>query len=234
MKRISTISLGVTLAAAAFLTLNGCSKKEAPATTTAPVETSSLKSAEPNSFKEVTSKLDSGGDLYLYLSTEQLLKHLSDGLGKWRDTVSSIPDLGDNQEAVTNGFNVVTRLIKDSGLENVSGVGMSSIAREPGFYYSKIVVHHYSGQGDGFMWSMFGKQPHELDGLDLLPTDTALAVFNDLDVAEMWSVIQKECGESGFPQASEFLKNFPEEFEKGTGIHVDAESFGDGEQPKIV
>jgi hypothetical protein len=217
MKKIFTGLVSVTLAAAAFVMINGC-KREGVLTK---VESGTLKSAEPNSFKEVTSKLDAGGDLYVYLSTEQWLKNLSDTIGKYRDMVNALPNLGDNQGAVTNGFNVVTRLIKDSGVENVSGVGMSSIAREPGFYYSKMVVHHYSGQSDGFMWSMFGKQPHELDGLDLLPADTALAAFHDLDVPEVWSVIQKECDESGFPQASEFLKNLPEQFEKGTGMKWD-------------
>lgn len=222
MKRTSALFVTITLATAAFLALNGCSKKgtSAPASA-ASAESGAFQSAEPNSFKAVTSKLDSGGDLYLYLSTEQWLTNLSDSVGKWRDIVSSVPDLGDNQQAVTSGFDIVTHLIKDSGLENVSGVGMSSIAREPGIYHSKIVIHHYSGQGDGFIWSTFGKQPHDLDGLDLLSTDTAFAAFNDLDVAEMWSVIQKECEQSGFPQASEFLKNFPEQFEKGTGMKWD-------------
>lgn len=218
MKKIFAFSLTITLAAAGFLLTNGCKKESA---TTVPVESSSLKSAETNSFKEVTSKLDAGGDLYLYLSTEQWLKRLSDNLGKWRDTVSAIPNLGEQQPAITNAFNVVTQVIKDSGLENVSGIGMSSIAREPGVYYNKLVVHHYPGQADGFIWTMFGKQPHDLDGLDLLPADTALAMFHDLDVPEMWSVIQNECEESGFPQAAEFLKQFPDQFEKGTGMKWD-------------
>jgi hypothetical protein len=218
MKRIFTGLVSVTLAGAAFLMMNGC-KREAG---NAPVATSSFKSAETNSFQEVTSKLDAGGNLYLYLSTEQWLKNLSDTVGKYRDVVNGLPNMGgDDAAAVTNGFNVVTHLIKDSGVENVSGVGMSSIAREPGVYYSKLVVHHYSGQGDGFMWTMFGKQPHDLDGLDLLPADTALATFYDLDIAEGWSVLQKECEASGFPQASEFLKNLPEEFEKGVGMKWD-------------
>lgn len=216
MKRISALFLTITLAAG-FLT-NGCKKESA---TTAPVETSGLKSAETNSFKEVTSRLDAGGDLYLYLSTEQWLKRLSETLGKWQAAVTALPNIGDQQQAITNAFNVVTHVIKDSGLENVSGIGMSSIAREPEVYYNKLIVHHYPGQADGFIWTMFGKQPHDLDGLDLLPADTALAVFHDLDVPEMWSVIQNECQESGFPQASEFLKNFPEQFEKGTGMKWD-------------
>jgi hypothetical protein len=218
MKRISALFLTITLATAGLLVATGCNKEAAP---TAAAQPGTFKSAEANSFTAVTSKLDAGGDLYLYLSTEQWLKHLSDAVGKWRDMASAVPDLGDDQATLTNAFNVVTRVIKDSGLENISGIGMSSIAREPGVYYSKLIVHHYAGQGDGFIWSIFGKQPHEMDGLNLLPTDTALAAFNDLDIAEMWSVIQKECDASGFPQAGEFLKQIPEQFEKGTGMKWD-------------
>lgn len=202
-----------------FVLVNGC-KKEGAATNVS-VESGSIKSAEPNSFKEVTSKLDPGGDLYIYLSTEQWLKHLSETLGKWRETAASLPNLQDKQQVITNGFDVVTRLIKDSGVEDISGLGMSSIAREPGVYYSKIVVHHYTGQGNGFIWTMFGKQPHDLDGLDLLPANTAMAAFNDMDVSELWSVIQKECQQSGFPQATDFLDKFPQQFEQGTGMKWD-------------
>ncbi|HLX68995.1 MAG TPA: DUF3352 domain-containing protein [Verrucomicrobiae bacterium] len=218
MKRNFALLLSVVVVAAGFLVVNGCKREATP---NAQVESTSLKSAETNSFKEVTSKLDAGGDLYVYLSTEQWLKNLSDTLGKWRDAVASAPGLGENQPALTNGFDAVTRLVKESGLEDISGVGMSSIAREPGIYYSKLIVHHYRGEGNGFIWTMFGKQPHELDGLDLLPADTALAVFHDLDVGELASVVQKECEESGVPQAAEFVKNFPAEFEKGTGMKWD-------------
>src|SRR6516162_8400596 len=102
MKRIFTGLVSVTLAGAAFLMMNGC-KREAG---NAPVATSSFKSAETNSFQEVTSKLDAGGNLYLYLSTEQWLKNLSDTVGKYRDAVNALPDMGEDAAAVTNGFNV--------------------------------------------------------------------------------------------------------------------------------
>lgn len=218
MKKISALATTLAVAVVGFVLLNGCNKQAPTTTTTTPVESGSLKSAETNSFKEVTAKLDPGGDLYLYVSTEQWLKNLSGTLEKWRGAVDSMPNLGDNQQAITNGFNVVTRLIKDSGVEDISGIGMSSIAREPGTYYNKIIVHHYSGQGNGFIWTIFGEQPHELGGLDLLPANTALAMFNDVDVPGIWSVVQKECEQSGFPQASEFLDNLPQQFEKGTGL----------------
>ncbi len=180
-----------------------------------------MESAETTSFKEVTSQLDAGGNLYLYLGTEQWLKNLSTNVDKWHELAASLPNLQDKRQDIDNVFNIGNRLIKDSGLENISGVGMSSIAREPGFYRNKIIVHHYPGQGDGFLWTIFGKQPHDLDGLNLLPANTAMAAFYDVDAAQVWSVIQNECEQSGFPQAQDFLKTFPQQFEKGAGMKWD-------------
>ena len=103
-----------------------------------------------------------------------------------------MPDIKDEDRAnIDKAFGVVTRLIKDSGIEDVSGFGLSSIEIEKGLYRNKALLHHYPGKGDGFLWNFLGKQPHDLTGLDLLPTDTALAVFSDVDVPLLWSVAQK-------------------------------------------
>jgi hypothetical protein len=212
MKKLCTCGVVFIGIAACFILLNGCGKK-APQT----VKTEKVAPTETTSFDEVTSKLDPGGNLYLYMSTEQWLANLSGKIGQWRDLAASIPEL-QNDQRVSGGFNVVTQLVKDSGIEKISGVGMSSIAREPGVYYTKMVVHHYAGQGDGFLWTMFGKAPHELAGLDLLPANTAAAAFYDVDAKEVWSVIQKECEQSGIPEASAFLKTMPQEFEKNAGM----------------
>jgi len=220
MKKLGTLAIILTLAGITFVSLQGCKEK----TTQSASKGSSLgttESAEPTSFKEVTSKLDAGGSLYMYLGTEQWLKSLSAQVEKVHQMVAGLPEMDEKRQDVDNAFNVGNRLIKDSGLENISGIGLSSIAREPGFYRNKIVVHHYAGQGNGFIWSIFGKEPHELDGLNLLPANTAMAAFYDIDAAEIWSVIQKQCEQSGFPQAQEFLKEFPQEFEKNAGMKWD-------------
>jgi hypothetical protein len=115
-------------------------------------------------------------------------------------------------------FDILNRLIKDSGVEDVSGFGMSSIAREKGFFHSKAMLHHYKGKGSGFLWNLFGQKEHALTSLDLLPASTALASFHDLDLALLWSVIQKEAAQSGFPEATAFLNQVPEQFEKVAGL----------------
>ena len=218
MKKFGPLTLILALAAITFISVEGC-KRNAPAS--AQSKPLTMDSAEANSFKEVTSKLDSGGSFYLYLSTEQWLKNLSTNVDKWHGLAGAIPDLGEDRQTVDNAFNIVSRLIKDSGLEDISGIGMSSFAREPGVYRNKMIVHHYTGQGNGFIWKIFGKEAHELDGLNLLPANTAMAAFYDLDAPQIWSIIQNQCEQSGFPEAKDFLKKFPQEFEKGAGIKWD-------------
>ena len=132
----------------------GCHKEEEPKPTavTQAAPKSGIVSAEKTSFDEVTSKLNQGGNLYVYLSTEQVLSGLSGKLDSVSNFVLSLPAATAKPEVVNKAFAFAQAWVKDSGLEQVSGFGMSSIAREPGFYYSKMVVHHYPGQNDGLIW----------------------------------------------------------------------------------
>ena len=102
-------------------------------------------SAEKNSFADVTSRLDTGGNFYLYLSTEQFLEGLSTKVSGWRGFIDALPNMsGDDRANLGKAFDVVTSLIKDSGIEDVSGFGMSAISTEKGVYHSKAFLHHYS------------------------------------------------------------------------------------------
>ena len=206
---------------------NGCQKKETPSAESKPAASeskgSAIVSAEKTSFTEVTSQLDPGGTLFLYLGTAQWLDGLSTKVSNWRQKFSSMPDLKPEDLAnVNKAFDVVTRLIKDSGIEDISGAGVSSIEIEPGLYRNKVLVHHYPGKGSGFMWKMLGQEPHALTGLDLLPANTVLATFSDMDLPLLWTVTQAEVAKSGFPQAQEFLQKLPAQFESKTQLKWDA------------
>jgi hypothetical protein len=178
-----------------------------------------LVSAGKNSFREVTSRLDPGGDLYLYLSTEQLLAGLSGRIAGWREVFASLPNTdAEERDQIGKAFDLVTALVKNSGLEEVSGFGASAIATEPDFYHSKVFLHHYPNRGQGFLWNMCGRKAHALAGLDLLPSNTAMALFSDLDVPLVWSEVQQQARQAGLPQAEEFLNKLPEMFEKSAGL----------------
>ena len=70
-----------------FLILGGCTSQ-------------GIKSTEKNSFNEVTSKLDQGGEIYVYLSTEKVIRSVETFLTKIKTLVqknilSSMPDKKD-------------------------------------------------------------------------------------------------------------------------------------------
>jgi len=206
---------------------NGCQKKSAPPEENKPAagepKSSAMVSVEKTSFTEVTSQLDPGGNFYLYLGTAQWLDGLSTKVSNWKQKFTAMPDLKPADLTNLNkGFDVVTRLIKDSGLEDISGAGMSSIEIEKGLYRNKVLVHHYPGKGVGFMWQMMGREPHAMTGLDLLPANTVLATFSDLDLPLLWTVAQDEVAKSGFPQAQAFLQKLPVRFEQKTQVKWDA------------
>jgi type II secretory pathway pseudopilin PulG len=179
-------------------------------------------SAVRNSFSDVTSHLEPGGNLYLYLSTEEWFTSLSTQLAQMRDFVNSVPatSAADKRDA-DRLFTVLGNLVRDSGIEEISGFGMSSVAVEKGLFRSKAILHHYRGKNTGYLWSMFGKQPHTLDGLNLLPANTAFASFSDIDISRLWAVITKEIEQSGIPGARQAVQPVRDQFSRMTGADLD-------------
>ena len=227
---------GNTLVLVAWLLAStGCDKPEPPKAVpavppvkaepakTAPAKTTGVSgvSAEKNSFNEVTAHLDTGGNLYLYLSTEQLLDGLSKTVSDWRQFALALPDTGVDAANVNKSFDIAARLIKNSGVEEVSGVGLSSLAREKGFYHSKLMLHHYPGKASGYLWSVFGAKPHALDTLGLLPATTALASGADFELLAIWSALEKELAQSGIPEAREGLRAATGQLEQMSGMKFD-------------
>jgi hypothetical protein len=155
------------------------------------------------------------------LSTEQLLDGLAGKIAKGSEVVNAMPIPGAGQrEKINQAFGVITNLVKDSGIEDVSGLGASSVMHEPGLYHSKVLLHHYPGKGNGVLWTTFGKKPHALTGLDLLPASTVVACFGDADAASIWAALQKEC-KAGPPEAQQMLSKVPEAFEQAAGVKWD-------------
>ena len=159
-----------------------------------------IPSAKKTSFDEVTSKLNPGGSLYLYVSTEGLIKAVDEfaqNLRKLLETQLSKSPEG-NKEALTI-FDFVFGLIKKSGLMEISGIGISSVALDEQLNHSKVVVHHYKGKGKGLIWQLMKGSPHELTALNMLPADTVMAGFADCKLNVLWQWIKKQAETSGLP-----------------------------------
>lgn len=146
--------------------------------------------AVKTSFESVVSRLDPNGHLYAYLSTEQALAKLDETLEGLismakNGTKAVGGGLMDNPfvapivEGVLGGIEPAFR---KSGVGEISGVGMSSLAIEENLWRSKMFVHHQPSKGSGLIWDMFGEQPHTLEALSLAPDNTAALAHSDLNV----------------------------------------------------
>lgn len=165
---------------------------------------------ERNSFHEVTARLDSGGNLFVYLGTEQWLNRISDEYMGLKEVVTAIEGLQPQELAgVDTFFRLSSRLLRKSGLEQISGVGMSGIAVGEGRYRTKIFMHHYSGQGLGYLWKLAGEKPHELDGLDLMPKETCFGGWVDFDLRVLWDALVTEVEAVGTPEVKASFRQFP-------------------------
>ena len=160
-------------------------------------------SAVENSFEAVTSKLDTGGNLYLYAGTEKIVKTVDEMAAKLRKVVEK--EAAKSGEPDAEGlkiFDFVYGLIKDCGLTEVSGLGVSSVTidAETNLNHSKLVLHHYKEKGKGLIWSMTEAGPHELGELDLLPADTVVAGFADFKLNVLWQWIKEKVEATDLPK----------------------------------
>jgi hypothetical protein len=82
----------------------------------------------------------------------------------------------------------------------MSGIGASSVSLEPGLNHSKVAIYHDKDKGQGLIWNLSDAKPHNLDELDLLPADTALAGFSDFKLQELWEWVKKEVQAADLPE----------------------------------
>lgn len=161
-------------------------------------------SAVKNSFNEVTAKLDAGGELYLYVSTERMIAYVEDVAAKLRKIVAGNVD--ESQPEQMSGlkiFDFVYGMVKESGLMEISGFGLSSVALDDTLNHSKYVLHHFKGEGQGLIWQTMEEAPHELAGLKMMPADTVLGGFSDFRIKALWQWFNNQVEKSELPKLKE-------------------------------
>lgn len=175
--------------------------------------------ARQTSFAAVTAQLDPGGSVYGYLATDQWLAGLRTNVANLREFVTGWPELSENDRAnVTRVFDSLDEVFLKTGLEDLTGVGVSGVPVSAELHRTKAIFHHEAGKGDALLWNVFGKQAHKLDGLDLLPATTAIAAFGDVDVKAVWQAIEASVKKSEVPELVDGLKQWEAEFEKNTKL----------------
>ena len=176
--------------------------------------------ATPTSFADVTSRLDPGGSMFGYLSTSQWLQQMSDQLQVVESFVRSLSETPDGELSVTTFFDGADRLLKRSGMQEVTGVGYSAFALAGGLHRSKTFLHR-APDAVGYVWSFIPAGVNELPGLKLLPPQTVYAAYAKLDLFKIWSIIASEIETSGGDEAKTALGELMTEVHKTFGVDLD-------------
>lgn len=180
-----------------------------------------ITSAETNSFDQVTRNLDAGGSFYMYLSTEKIIETVQEFIANIKEMALKGVKEEAKKKWIEQIAQIVTMLLNDSGLFEISGMGISSVAMENGFNHGKIVVHHYEDKGQGLMWNLYEPAPHALDSQKLLPANTVFAGFADCRLPYFWEWLNKEAAASGIPEAKKSIEGIKPML-KSKGVDLDA------------
>ena len=196
-------------------------KYEAAAPSATPSAPAAPPSAVPNSFDEVAARLDRGGSFYLYWSLAQFLDGLSGQIAKLRDGIPTGDMTPKDREQMDTYFKLGTDLVKNSGVEQITGLGVSSLDVEPAVTRHTVFAHHYKGKMTGLLNTLLGTSTHPLTALNLLPADTALASSGDYDLAALVHTILKTVDDSGIPELKQATADNLQKFQSATGMTLD-------------
>lgn len=177
------------------------------AATSSPMQ-AAAEPAERSSFNQVAKHLDPGGNFYLYISMEQAMSNATTAMREFQETMlRSLENAADPQAAQQiNAYgDLLIAAMEQSGAPAISGIGMSAFATAPGHYRNKAILHRYPSDSDGRLWQMLGNQPHDLDSLKLMPADTVLAQYGDLDLGMLWTWLNELSQNHNAPELQQRL-----------------------------
>lgn len=180
-------------------------------------------SAVANPFKNVVQYLDLGGELFFYLSTEQLLGGMGERLKTAADEFAAVE--GENideagKERAVQITNQIADALNRSGLQSIGAFGFSSLQVETQLARTKSILYHAKGKGEGTLWNLFGESPHDLSVLQMAPANTAYGFSFDFSASTLYSAIKKEVEALELQELSEELTNFEADFEKNVGTSL--------------
>ena len=136
-------------------------------------------------FEKVAEQLDLGGVLYGYVSVDGDIS----GLAKLVNSFMS--DLKEIDKGISSHIPDIDieALMKISGLDSISALGLSSIQTDQGFR-NKVYLHAPNGVRG--LLSMFGNEAKEFEVLQLAPSGTDLVVQQEVKLQTLYNEVVLE------------------------------------------
>jgi hypothetical protein len=143
-----------------------------------PTVATSDAASDKQRFDEVAGQLDLGGVLYGYISVDGdlsgLAKFANSFMSGMKEIDKGVPDVD------------VEALMKISGLDSISALGLSSIQTNQGFR-NKVYLHAPNGVRG--LLSMFGDEAKEFEVLQLAPSGTDFVVQQEVKLKTFYNEV---------------------------------------------
>ena len=167
------------------------------------------KTYRPTPFASVAKNLDQGGDYYMILSAEQAIKKVTDSVNSLVAILE--PEL--NKNAVTKDssqkiIKAVRAIVSNIGLNDIQGVGLSSLPMEEHLNRVRLVATHKSENGEGLIWKLSDGENKALDFLKMAPTDSVLVSTGNLNLEYLYNWLDTQAKLSGVPELKDGLKTY--------------------------
>ncbi len=149
------------------------------------------------SFETVTSKLHPNGDFYMYMSTGQMMNKVGKYMADWSKALTQVQ----TRKRKPINLQLFTSIFTESGISEIEAIGLSSVPVSAEFFNRKTVIYHQPGKAQGMIWKLFGLQNHDLkETQKLLPSNTVMASFNNIDLKILLKWIDSQMKKSGDPK----------------------------------
>lgn len=160
-------------------------------------------------YQTVAKQIDQGGVLYGYVSVDgdltALIQYLDSFLSGMKEYDKSVPEFDSKS------------LLKISGLDSISALGLSSVRVEDGFR-NKVYLHTPEGRR-GFL-ALFGNESQPFESLELAPLGADLVFQQDIKLKTFYdNVVMQTLG--GGPLSG----NIPPLGQQGLGVKMITEGF---------
>ncbi|MEN8154953.1 MAG: type II secretion system protein GspG [Acidobacteriota bacterium] len=167
-----------------------------------------------NSFSKVTSKLDKGGDLYLYLNTDRINKALKNLVENLRSAAKGSSLNKESSAKIDSGFDLIQKILKETGLQEISGLGISSIALDEDMSRTRFILHHHKDNKDGLIWNLPESKPHPIRFLSMMDENSVIAFSSDIRPGYMWEWIKSIASDSGIPDFKKSIESLEPSLKK--------------------
>ena len=162
-------------------------------------------SATPNDFAQVASKLDAGGDLYLYWNAQQVMSAFKGGIKSVEDFVSSTiakerqrGGYVDRDLREMNSFlGVVGPVLEKTGFMDLKGVGASSLAVEKDLYRNRVYLLRDKEAEPGVIWQTIAGEANAAHGLKFAPESTVMAHYTNANIEGTIEALRKALIQGG-------------------------------------